>query len=148
MTIVPIFDTMCKLAIADNTLQHYVDDLTIHDRAHLQHIDLDSTWLWIVHKNGTHMARWDEDRYAGSKDSHLECLIRAGLNGSWPNHKAFLIHIVHRNESLSPGVFGTINKVSLQTLQTKLPRPKPQVKLPKLNRQQQVLSAATGFSYL
>ena len=148
MTIVPIFDTMCRLAIDDGTLQHFVDDLTIHDRAHLQHIDLDSTWLWIVHKNGTHMARWDHDKYAGSKDAHLECLIRPIAIKTSSDHKAFLIHIVHKNESMSPGVFGTINKVSLKTLQTKLPRPKPQVELPKIKRQQQVLSAATGFAYL
>lgn len=146
MTTVPIYDTLCKLA--DGTLQHFVEDLSIHDRRHLEKIQVDSTWLWIVHRSGTHMARWDEDFYAGSKDSHLECLIRAGLFGNWPDHKAFLIHIVHKNESMSPGVFGTINKVSLHTLQTKLPRPKPQVELPNIKRQQQVLSAAVGFSYL
>lgn len=146
MTIVPIYDTLCKLA--DGILQHYVEDLTVHDRANLQHIDLDSTWLWIVHKNGTHMARWDVDRYAGSKESHLECLIRAGLNGNWPKYKAFLIKIVHKNENMSPGVFGTINKVSLNTLQTKLPRPKPEPQPAKFKPQQQVFSAATGFTYL
>ena len=146
MTIVPIFDTMCKLA--DGTLQHFVDDLLIHDRAHLQKITIDTTWLWIVHQNGTHLVRWDEDMFAGSKDSFLECLIRAGINDNWPNHKAFLISSVHKNDKLSPGVFGTINKVSLKTLQTKLPRPKPQVELPKAKSDQLVFSAATGFSYL
>lgn len=143
MTIVPIFETLCKLA--DGTLQHFQDDLLIHDRRHLENIQVDSTWLWIVHQNGTHMARWDQDLYAGSKDSHLECLIRSGIFGNWPNHKAFLVTIVHKNDDFNPGAFGTVNKVSLKTLSKKLPRPKPDVSLPKINRQQEVYSAATAL---
>ena len=143
---VVIYDTLLKLA--DGTLEHFVEDLTQHDRRFLETVKPDTVWLWIVHKCGTHLARWDEDSYAGSKDSHLEALIRQGCYGMWPTHKAFLIHITDKQKHTSPGAYGNIRKVSLQHLQTKLPRPKPQVELPKIKSQQQVYSAAFALASL
>ena len=66
----------------------------------------------------------------------------------WPTHKAFLIHITDKQKHTSPGAYGYIRKVSLQHLQTKLPRPKPQVELPKIKSQQQVYSAAFALASL
>jgi len=143
---VPIYDTLLKLA--DGTLEHFVEDLIVHDRATLAKAKVGTSWLWIVHKCGTHMARWDEDAYAGSKDSHLEALVRQGCFGMWPTHKAFLIHITDKQKHISPGALGTIGKVSFQHLQNKLPRPKPEVKLPNLKPQQQVYSAAFALASL
>ena len=141
---IAIYDTLLKLA--DGTLEHFVEDLTHHDRRFLETVKPGTSWLWIVHKCGTHLARWDEDPYAGSKDSHLEALIRQGCFGMWPNHKAFLIIITDKQKHTSPGAFGFIRKVSLQQLQTKLPRPKPEVKLPKF--QQEVYSASFALASL
>ena len=143
---IKIYDTLLKLA--DGTLEHFVEDLTHHDRRFLETVETGTTWLWIVHKCGTHLARWDEDAYAGSKDSHLEALIRQGCFGMWPTHKAFLIQITGRQKKNSPGALGFIGKVSLQHLQTKLPRPKPEPKLPKFKSQQQVYSASFALASL
>lgn len=141
----PIFTQLVKLA--DGTLQHFTDDLFVHDRRSLQKLEVGSTWLWIVHKCGTHLARWDEDAYAGSKDSHLEALIRQGCFGMWPNHKAALFTVTAQDKLTGARGFMS-SPVVLASLAEQLPRPKPEPKLPKFKPQQQVYSASFALASL
>jgi hypothetical protein len=128
---------------ADGILLHYTEDLTQHDRRTLQSIKPGTTWLWIVHSCGTHLARWDEDPYANSKQSHLECLIRAGLRLNWPVYKAYLFYVTEQPGTSAGAKGELIGPVFFESLQKQLPRPKPKVLLPK---ESQVYSAAFGFA--
>lgn len=131
-----IFPELVKLA--DGKLEHFTDDLFLHDRRSLSNMPVGSTWLWIVHKCGTHLARWDEDYYAGTKQSHLEALIRSSRY-NWPDHTAALFTIT------GEGGEGYISApVVLSSLASQLPRPKPKTGKP----QQQVHSAAFALASL
>lgn len=128
---------------AYNVLNHYSDDLHVWDKETLNtKVKSNQDYLWIVHNCGTHLARFDIDNYPNSKKSHLECLIRAGIRGSWPTSKAYIFSIVSIHEIYGP--MGHISDpISFQSLTQLLPRPKPRVILP--GESQEVYSACFGF---
>ena len=140
----PIMQLLCDRAF--DVIVHYTEDLTVHDRKALKcSVKPKQTWLWIVHKCGTHLARFDQDLHAGLKDSWLECLIRGGLRGSWPNAKIYLFTVSHydaENEA-----FGFISEpLTFEYLTQQLPRPKPKVVLP--GEAQQVYSPSFALAGL
>lgn len=148
----PIFPVLT--ALADEVLQHYTDDLYLHDRNILSKMPVGSSWLWIVHKCGTHLARWDFDPHAGTRDSMTELLVRSMVRGDWSTGRCHIIHVTEQKKS---GPVGHVTgNLSPDDLACALPRPKlpvgmrrKKVQEPKFNAdEQQVFSAATGFYQL
>ncbi len=137
-----IFDNL-KL-LSQGVLENFKDDLFVHDREILQKkVEPGTSWLWIVHKNGTHLARWDEDAYAGSKDSLLEHFVRSLVRGDWSNSS---IHIFHVNEIIDGEAHGWVSgRLEIDDIARALPRPLPQPKLPGEKIEQQVYSAHSGL---
>ena len=146
----PIFPVLT--ALSDGVLQHYTDDLYLHDREILSKMPAGSSWLWIVHKCGTHLARWDYDPQAGTRQSLTELLVRAMVRGDWSTGRC---HIIHVTEQTDLGPLGHVTgTLSPDDLEDALPRPTlpagmSREQLPKFNAdEQQVFSAATGFYQL
>jgi hypothetical protein len=137
----PIFDQLELLS--EGILQHFTDDLYIHDRRCLHHLEVDATYIWIAHKCGTHLARWDVDCYAGSKQSHLEALIRQACFGMWPGHLAAMFTVTEQDPKHGARGYVSSN-ISLEGLKDQLPRPKPKTIKP----QQEVYSAAFALASL
>jgi hypothetical protein len=137
-----IFNNLQLLSFG--VLENYKDDLFVHDRQILKkNVEPGTSWLWIVHKNGTHLARWDEDAYAGSTSSHVECLVRSLVRGDWSNNS---IHIFHVIEIKDDGAHGWVTgRLDIDDIARALPRPLPQPKLPGEKIEQQVYSAHTGL---
>jgi len=125
----PIYDQL--LFLADNLI-HYRDDLIVHDRAILHNpnkLPLGSSWLWIVHKSGTHLCRWDCDPNAGTKNSLPELFIKYACRGNWPGHRVHLFHVRGFDPIL--GALGVVTgSVAADDLEAALPRPKPEPTLP------------------
>ena len=123
----PLYAELCM--IAEPILQHYIEDLEVHDKKTLHTaIKPGQTWLWQIRPTGTWLVRWDEDPNGGSKDSLLEVLIRQTMNGNWADSQWHLIHCdVIRNGQ----PYGMVsNPIPVAKLAAALPRPKPRVKLP------------------
>ena len=142
----PIYD---QLLFFSDHLKHYRDDLVVHDYAILHNPSKcpdGSSWLWIVHKAGTHLCRWDSDPYAGTRDSLPELLIRNAIRGSWPSHRAHIFHV----DGFCPtiGALGIVTgSLSVDDLEQALPRPKPEPTLPG-HRPTVSASAAAEFAQL
>ena len=114
---------------AEDILQHYIEDLEVHDKAMLaNHVQPGETWLWQVRPTGTWLTRWDEDPRGGEKDSLIECLIRQAQEGNWAKAEWYLLHCKERR---GKEVYGFVsNSIPVAKLAAALPRPKPQPMLP------------------
>lgn len=118
------------LSRSEDVLEHYVEDLTVHDK-HLLLVKVKpgQTWLWQVRKTGTWLVRWDEDSEAGTKNSLPELLIHQSIRGgSWGDPQWYLIkcHEVRNGEP-----YGIVSQqIPVERLAAQLPRPKPKVMLP------------------
>jgi len=123
----PLYAELCM--IAEPILQHYIEDLEVHDKKTLHTtIKPGQTWLWQVRPCGTWLLRWDEDPHAGSKDSIIEILIRQTLAGNWADSQW---HLIHCKEIRKAQPYGMVSKpIPVAKLAAALPRPRPTVKLP------------------
>ena len=132
------------LLLAKGVLEHYKDDLYLHDRKILtEGLPLGSSWLWIVHKCGTHMARWDQDPFADTKDSHVESLVRCLSRGDWSGNHVHLFHVNGFDEEF--GAIGWVSgRLEIADIEEALPRPLP----PKAPhpQEQAVYSAHVGLA--
>jgi hypothetical protein len=112
--------------LSHGVLLHFQEDLTVHDAAVLATVcKPGQSWLWVVHKCGTHLVRWDSDPNAGTKLSYLECLIRAAQRGSWPEG---MWHLFHVKTMINDQPFGTVTGcLDVNDIANALPRPKHHV---------------------
>jgi hypothetical protein len=119
----PLYAELCM--IAEPILQHYVEDLEVHDKNALHNIvNPGETWVWQVRPTGTWLLRWDKDSQADSKDSLLEILIRQTLKGNWADSQW---HLIRCSEFRNGQPYGTVSHpVPIADLAAKLPRPKLQ----------------------
>lgn len=123
----PIYAKM--LFYADGILEHWTEDLTVHDKAAIQQrMKPGQTWLWQVRPTGTWLVRWDEDPNAGTKDSLVEILLRQAKRGDWANAEWHLIHVHEHNGTDAYGIVTA--SLPVDALCECLPRPKPQPLLP------------------
>ena len=114
---------------ADGKLKNFREDLTKHDFNFLcNRVEPGETYLWMLHKNGTHLVRWDCDPYSGTKQSFPEALVRSFSHGAWPEAQFHLIQI-ETVTKIEP--YGYVSQpLDLNYLNANLPRPKPSVALP------------------
>ena len=132
-----IYDQL--LSQADH-LEHYREDLTVHDFKILHDpkiVPVGSTWLWIVHRCGTHLCRWDEDPHAGDRTkSALEAVVRHAVRSPWSQQKCHFFHVTGfcletDFPDSSTGALGWVTgPVSPDDLEDQLPRPTPRTLLP------------------
>jgi hypothetical protein len=118
----PLYAELCM--IAEPILQHYVEDLEVHDKKALHHnVKTGETWAWQVRPTGTWLVRWDKDTMADS-DSLLEVLIRQTMKGNWSNSQW---HLIRCQEFRNGQPYGTVSQpIPIVELAAALPRPKVQ----------------------
>jgi len=134
-------------------LTHFKDDLWVHDFEALKKMPVGSSWLWFVHKAGTHLTRWDHDPFAGTRDSMPELFVRGLDRGDWATATCYIFH-VEAEDQLGP--LGWVSgSLAVQDLKNALPRPRvPAGMMPGAQpasfdaSKQETFSAATGFYFL